>query len=41
MKGLLGIIQGPFLALIAAPGFLFLLYWLLARREQKSIPSVG
>ena len=32
--------RGPFLALIAAPGFLFLLYWLL-RRVQEPTPSVG
>jgi hypothetical protein len=32
--------HGPFLALIAAPGFLFLLYWLLARRVQESTPLV-
>ena len=32
--------RGPFFVLIAAPGFLFLLYWLLARRLQESILSV-
>ena len=28
--------HGPFFLLIAAPGFLFLLHWLLARRPQGS-----
>ena len=29
--------KGPFLALIAAPGFLFLAYWLLTRRRQQPV----
>jgi hypothetical protein len=36
-----GFPHGPFLVLIAAPGFLFLLYGLLTRRVQESTPSVG
>lgn len=31
--------QGPFLALIAAPGFLFLLYWLLSRHARQTAGS--
>lgn len=31
--------RGPFFLLIAAPGFLFLLYWLLTRRVQSLQPG--
>jgi hypothetical protein len=31
--------QGPFLALIAAPGFLFFLYWLLSRHMQQTVSA--
>jgi hypothetical protein len=33
--------QGPFLALIAIPGFWFLLYWLLTRRVREPTQSTG
>jgi hypothetical protein len=32
--------RGPFFLLIAAPGLLFLLSWLLDRRDRESLPSV-
>lgn len=32
-----GFPNGPFLALIAAPGFLFLLYWLLSRNVRRQV----
>ena len=31
--------RGPFFLLVAAPGFLFLLYWLLERREKSPQPG--
>lgn len=32
--------RGPFFLLIAAPGLLFLLYWVLRRRAQKALQLV-